>query len=111
MRVDSLSSTVGNDWSDCLPGFKLTHTVHVVSCVDLGVVSAAAEVLKAEEAVIERWLVTRCGEVLEQRIVLDEMTEERAVRLREQLAGLHGVMRTRIEHHFVRSRGVLRNVA
>jgi hypothetical protein len=39
------------------------------------------------------------------------MTEERAVRLRKQLAGLHGVMRTRIEHHFVRARGALRNVA
>ncbi|MGN6230595.1 MAG: hypothetical protein ACTHNZ_05450 [Trinickia sp.] len=104
MRADSLSPTVSESWSHCLPGFKLTHTVHLVSSLDLDVVSTAADVLKAEDAAVERWVVTRCGEVLEQKIVLGEMTEKQAVRLRDQLAGLDGVLRARIEHQFVRVR-------
>lgn len=104
MRADSLSPIVSEGWSHCLPGFKLTHTVRLVSSLDLDVVSIAAEVLKAEDAAVERWVVTRCGEVLEQKITLDDMTERRAVRLRDQLAGLDGVLRARIEHQFVRVR-------
>ncbi|WP_293041322.1 hypothetical protein [Paraburkholderia sp.] len=97
------SATVCEDWSHLLPGFMLTHTVHLVSGLNLGIVSTAAAVLEDEATVVDRWIVTRCGEVLEQKIVLGEMTEGRAVRLREQLAALDGVLRTRMEHHFVRA--------
>jgi len=104
MRQDtSASSPVCTDWSHFLPGFTLTHTVHLVSRLNLGIVSTAAAVLEGETATVDRWAVTRCGDVLEQTIVLGEMTEEQAIRLREQLAALDGVLRTRMEHQFVRA--------
>ncbi|QGZ59086.1 hypothetical protein [Paraburkholderia acidiphila] len=98
------SSSVCEDFAHCLPGFTLTHTVHLVSGLDLGVVSTAAGVLDGEQVVVDRWAVTRCGDVLEQKIVFGEMTEGRATRLREQLAAVDGVLRAKIEHHFVRAR-------
>ncbi|WP_181885315.1 hypothetical protein [Trinickia dinghuensis] len=104
MQPDTLSPAIREDWLHCLPGFKLTHTIHLVSSPSLSVVSLAAELLEAENAAVERWVVTRCGDLLEQRIVLEDMTEKRAVRLREQLAVLEGVLRARVEHHFVRAR-------
>lgn len=100
----SPSSTVCEDLSHCLPGFTLTHTVHLVSGLDLGVVSTAAGVLDGEQVVVDRWAVTRFGDVLEQKIVFGDMTERRAARLREQLAAVDGVLRAKIEHHFVRAR-------
>jgi len=105
MRQDtSLSSaTVCEDWSHLLPGFTLTHTVHLVSKPNLSIVSTAAAVLEDATAAVDRWAVTRCGDILEQKIVLGEMTEGQALRLREQLAALDGVLRTRMEHHFVRA--------
>ncbi|WP_167760094.1 hypothetical protein [Paraburkholderia pallida] len=105
MRQDTSTSSpaVCHDWSHILPGFTLTHTVHLVSRLDLGIVSTAAAMLEGETAAVDRWAVTRCGDVLEQKIVLGAMTEEQAVRLREQLAALDGVLRTRMEHHFIRS--------
>lgn len=108
MRQDTPSPcpATGEDWSHCLPGFKLTHTVHLVSTSNLGVVSTAAALLEDEEVAVDEWAVTRRGGNLEQRIGLGEMTERRAVELREQLAGLNGVLRARIEHHFVRARPV-----
>ncbi|MBB2927580.1 hypothetical protein [Paraburkholderia silvatlantica] len=100
----SSSPTVCEDLSHCLPGFTLTHTVHLVSGLDLGVVSTAAGVLDGEQVVVDRWAVTRFGDVLEQKIVFGDMTERRAARLREQLAAVDGVLRAKIEHHFVRAR-------
>ncbi|ORT83915.1 hypothetical protein B7G54_20935 [Burkholderia puraquae] len=93
---------VCEDWSHFLPGFTLTHTVHLVSRLNPGIVSTAAAVLEGETATVDRWAIARCGDVLEQKIVLGEMTEGQAVRLRERLAALDGVLRTRMEHHFVR---------
>ncbi|AQQ35834.1 hypothetical protein A8E95_07995 [Burkholderia cenocepacia] len=102
-QVSSASHpTVCEDWSHFLPGFTLTHTVHLVSRRNPGIVSTAAAVLEGETATVDRWAITRCGDVLEQKIVLGEMTEGQAVRLRERLAALDGVLRTRVEHHFVR---------
>jgi hypothetical protein len=66
------------------------------------IVSAAAAVLEGETIVADRWNVSRCGGVLEQRIALGEMPEGQAIRLRQRLAALDGVLRTRLEHHFVR---------
>ncbi|WP_158062107.1 hypothetical protein [Burkholderia catarinensis] len=105
MRQDSAASlpTVCEDWSHFLPGFTLTHTVHLVSRLNPGIVSTAAAVLEGETATVDRWAIARHGDVLEQKIVLGEMTEGQAVRLREQLAALDGVLRTRVEHHFVRA--------
>jgi hypothetical protein len=106
MRQDTptQSQTICGDWSHGLSGFKLTHTVRLVSRSNPGVVSTAAAVLESEAVAVDGWAVTRCGDIFEQRIVLGEMTETQAVRLREQLAALDGVLRTRMEHHFVRTK-------
>ncbi|WP_175014985.1 hypothetical protein [Burkholderia lata] len=102
---------VCEDWSQFLPGFTLTHTVHLVSRRNPGIVSTAAAVLEGETATVDRWAITRCGDVLEQKIVLGEMTEGQAVRLRERLAALEGVLRARVEHHFVRGGSAASNDA
>ncbi|MBV8261298.1 MAG: hypothetical protein JO239_10195 [Paraburkholderia sp.] len=107
MRQDipaTSSSTPCEDLSHCLPGFTLTHTVHLVSGLNLGVVSTAADVLEGEQIVVDRWAVTRFGDVLEQKIVFGEVSEREAFRLRERLAAVDGVLRAKIEHHFVRAR-------
>jgi hypothetical protein len=104
--ISTPSSTIPDDWSHCLPGLRLTHTVHLVSSLNSAVVSTAAAVLESENAAVDRWAVARCGDVLEQKIVFGEMTERQADGLREQLAALDGVLRTRMEHHFVRDRSV-----
>jgi hypothetical protein len=101
------STSIPEDWSHCLPGLRLTHTVHLVSSLNSTVVSTAAAVLENENAAVDRWAVTRCGDVLAQKIVLGEMTERQADCLREQLAALDGVLRTRMEHHFVRDRSAV----
>ena len=107
MRADTsfaVEAQSDKNWSSYLPGFKLTHTVHLVSESNLTVVSKAADILKSEEVDVDRWAVVRSGDVLEQSIVLGEMTESRAARLREQLATLDGILRTRLEHHFSNKR-------
>jgi hypothetical protein len=97
------SSKIIEDWSHLLPDFKLTHTIYLVSTVNLGAVSTAAAVLESEKVAVDRWAVTRCGNNFEQKIVFGEVTERRAIQLREQLAGLNCVLRARMEHHFVRA--------
>ncbi|NIE65864.1 hypothetical protein [Burkholderia sp. Ax-1719] len=106
MRQDTLTSSpaVCEDWSHALGGVKLTHTVHLVSSSSAGVESRAAALIEDENAAVDRWAVSRCRGVVEQTIVLAGITERRAVKLREQLAALDGVLRTRVEHQFVRSR-------
>ncbi len=102
--IPASSPTIREELSHCLPGFKLTHTVQLVSSLDLGVVSRVANVLHGEQVIVERWAVTRCADVLAQKILFGEMTEGRAVRLRERLAAVDGVLRAKIEHHFICAR-------
>jgi hypothetical protein len=106
MRQDTLTSSPASreDWSRALPGVTLTHTVHLVSSLSASVESSAAALIEGEQAAVDRWAVSRCRGVIEQTIVLAGITEKRAVRLREQLAALDGVLRTRVEHQFVRNR-------
>ncbi|MBN3853748.1 MULTISPECIES: hypothetical protein [unclassified Paraburkholderia] len=85
-----------------LPGLKLTHTVRLVSSLNPSVVSTAAAALETRRANVEQWAVTRCAGLLEQRIVLVDMTERQAIEVREQLAALDGVARASVEHQFVR---------
>ncbi|AQH01488.1 hypothetical protein A9R05_21985 [Burkholderia sp. KK1] len=89
-----------------LPGFKLTHTVHLVSDSNLSVISEAADVLKSEGIEVDHWTVVRRGDVLEQNILLGDMSEARASQLRTQLATLEGILRTRLEHHFSSQRSL-----
>ncbi|MBB3257601.1 hypothetical protein F4827_002466 [Paraburkholderia bannensis] len=106
MRQDTLTSSpsISEDWSHALAGVKLTHTVHLVSSLSASVESTAAALFEGENAAVDRWAVSRCRGVVEQTIVLAGITERRAVKLRERLAALDGVLRTRVEHQFVRSR-------
>ncbi|WGS54089.1 hypothetical protein LFL96_23945 [Paraburkholderia sp. D15] len=91
-----------DNWSHCLPGFRLTHTLHLVSDVNLDVVSRAAAHLKEQHAPVHHWAVVKRGTVLEQRIDLDDISEQQARVLREHLLTLKDVLRVRLEHRFVR---------
>ena len=90
------------DWAQCLPGFQLTHTLHLVSVLSMDVVSRVTAHLHEQQASVGHLVVSRSGDVLAQTIVLDDMTERRAKDLREQLLTLDGVLRIRLEHRFVR---------
>lgn len=86
-----------------LPGVKLTHTFQLLSNPNPAVVPAASAVLANAHAKVERWAETRYAGVIEQQIVLADVTEGEAIRLREQLAALDGVVRAKVVHHLVRA--------
>ncbi len=89
-------------WSQCLPGFRLTHTIHLVSDINLDVVARAAVHLKNGHASVTHWTMVHRGNILEQKIVLDDIDERQARTLREELSSLDDVLRVRLEHRFVR---------
>lgn len=91
-----------DSWSQCLPGFRLTHTLHLVSDINLDVVARAAAHLKDGQASVTHWTMVPRGNLLEQKIVLDDIDEQQARALREQLSQLEDVLRVRLEHRFVR---------
>ncbi len=105
MRQDISSQPalkVEDNWSQCLPGFRLTHTIYLVSDVNLDVVARAAAHLKNECTPVSQWTMVKRGNLLEQRIVLSEISERQASLLREHLLTLEDVLRVRLEHRFVR---------
>lgn len=91
-----------DNWSQSLPGFRLIHTIHLVSDLNLDVVTRAAAHLKNQRALVNHWAMVKRGDLLEQRIVLDDMSERQARALRDQLLALEDVLRVRLEHRFVR---------
>ena len=90
------------NWSHYLPGFQLTHTIHLVSVAGMDVVSRVATHLKDQQASVSNFVVLRSGNLLDQKIVLDGIGERQANLLREGLLILDGVLRIRLEHRFVR---------
>ncbi|QCP54752.1 hypothetical protein FAZ95_38530 [Trinickia violacea] len=94
------------NWSQCLPGFQLTHIIHLVSVASRDVVARVKAYLSEQEASVSDFVVLRSGDVLDQKIVLDGIGERRAKALREQLLILDGVLRIRVEHCFVRRPGL-----
>jgi hypothetical protein len=105
MRED-LSSPPAVDhpenWSRHLPGFQLTHVIHLVSIASMDVVSRVAAHLKDQQVCVSSFVVLRRGNILDQKIVLDDIGERQAQLLREKLLALDGVLRIRLEHLFVR---------
>lgn len=90
------------NWSPCLPGFQLTHILHVVSVASMDVVSRVAAHLNDQHGSVSNFVVLRSGNILDQKIVLDGIGERQAKLLRERLLILDGVLRIRLEHRFVR---------
>lgn len=90
------------NWSQLLPGLQLTHTIYLISGANLAVVAKAAAHLDGERAFVRSWTVIQRNGTLEQKIVLDDMGEHRALELREQLLTIGGVLRARVEHCFSR---------
>ncbi|MGS0891535.1 hypothetical protein ACVBGC_03090 [Burkholderia stagnalis] len=101
-RDPSSPSATADDWLQHLPGFRLFHTIHLVSDIDPNVVAQAAVHLENERARVNHWAVVKRGNILEQRIVLDDIGERQARGLREQLLALENVLRVRLEHRLVR---------
>lgn len=99
LAADSSNSP---SWSHGLPGFRLTHIIHVVSDVNLDVVARAAAQLKSAHATVSNWTFVERGGVLEQKIVLNDIGEPQARVVREQLFTIDDVRRVRLEHCFVR---------
>jgi hypothetical protein len=93
------------DWSHGLPGARLTHTLHLVAAPGSDVVARAAACLSNEHVAVRDWAVVRRGGVLEQRIVVDDISEHHAKALSTRLATLADVLRVRVEHCLVRRRG------
>jgi hypothetical protein len=91
------------DSSFYLPGFRLTHILHLVSVADRQVAARVQGHLREQDARVGDIVVVRCRQVDAHRIVLEGIGERRARALREQLLGLDGVLRIRLEHHFVRA--------
>jgi hypothetical protein len=85
-----------------LPGFQLTHIIHLVSVVSMDVVSRMVALLKDQQASVSNFVVLRSGNILDQKIVLDGIGERQAKLPRERLSILDGVLRIRLEHRFVR---------
>jgi len=93
-----------DDFESCLPGFRLTHILNVASGPDLDVVAQILACVKCEQTSISGWTIARRGEVLDQRISLQSISEPRVRSLREQLLRLDLGLRIRLEHRFTRQR-------
>lgn len=105
MREDISSQPAvdhAENWSRHLPGFQLTHVIHLVSIASMDVVSRVAAHLKDQQVCVSNFVVLRSGNILDQKIVLDGIGERQAKLLREKLLILDGVLRIRLEHLFVR---------
>ncbi|MFL9866603.1 hypothetical protein PQR67_20705 [Paraburkholderia fungorum] len=105
MREDISSQPAvdhAENWSRHLPGFQLTHVIHLVSIASMDVVSRVAAHLKDQQVSVSSFVVLRSGNILDQKIVLDDIGERQAKLLREKLLILDGVLRIRLEHLFVR---------
>jgi hypothetical protein len=76
--------------SQYLPGFRLTHTIHLASVANMDVVSRVAAHLKDQQASVSHFTVLRSGHLLDQKIVLDGIGERQAELLRERLLVLDG---------------------
>jgi hypothetical protein len=92
----------GEDWPPSFAGFELTHTIYVASESDGSSVPSAAELISAENIEIRRWMTFSCGGVIAQEILVGDISERDVVDLRQRLAALDGVLRARVEHHFLR---------
>lgn len=99
-RVDD----VEDDFESCLPGFRLTHILNVASGPDLDVVAQVLACVKCEQTSIFGWTIARRGNVLDQRISLQAISELRVRCLRERLLRLGLGLRIRLEHQFKRQR-------
>lgn len=91
------------DSSFYLPGVRLTHVLHLVCLADRQVTARVRGHLRDQDAQVGDIVVVRCRHVDAHRIVLEGIGERRARALREQLLELDGVLRIRLEHHFVRA--------
>jgi hypothetical protein len=85
-----------------LPGCELVHTLNVTSQPDLQAVNQVLSCIEAEQDAVATWRVTRQGDVFDQKISLQGISQKRARSLRERLSKLDAVLRTSLEHQFRR---------
>ncbi|MFP3563238.1 hypothetical protein [Paraburkholderia sp. SIMBA_030] len=98
------TSGTEDDFENCLPGFRLTHILNVVSGPDLDIVDQILDCIKDEQASVSNWTIVRRGDLLDQRISLQGTSEQRVRSVREQLLRLDKGLRIRLEHQFNRQR-------
>ena len=74
--------TYEDDWVRCMPDFRLTNIIDLVSNVNLSVVAETAAYLKRERFLVSHRMVVKRGNILEQRMIFDDMNERQARELR-----------------------------
>jgi hypothetical protein len=85
-----------------LPGCELVHTLNVTSQPDLQAVNQVLACIESEQDAVATWRVTRSGDVFDQKISLQGISQKRARSLRERIARLEAVLRISLEHQFRR---------
>lgn len=81
-----------------LPGYQLTHILHVASGADLDAVGCVLACMQGDRDAVDHWSIVRRGAVLDQRILFRGISERRVRALRERLAQLGQGLRVRLEH-------------
>jgi len=95
------SSTLANR-SSWLPGFGLVHIFHLVSKANLQSAAKIAAHLEHSNVQVNNWLIVRRGNVLDHKIVINEISERSARALRDELVAIDEDMRVRLEHLLIK---------
>ncbi len=85
-----------------LPGCRLVHILNVTSAPDLSAVNQVLACMEEDQQAVSAWRVIRNGEVFDQKISLQGISQSRARSVRERLAKLDQVLRISLEHQFKR---------
>lgn len=94
--------SIEDNFETWLPGCELVHTLNVTSQPDLRAVNQVLACIEAEQDAVSTWRVVRQGDVFDQKISLQGISQSRARSIRERLAKLEGVVRISLEHQFRR---------
>jgi hypothetical protein len=87
-----------------LPGFRLTHVFRLVSKVNLGLAAKVATHLEHAHARVDNWAMVRRGDMLDHKIVINDISEVRARALRDELHALEDGVSVRLEHLFFKDK-------
>jgi hypothetical protein len=93
-------SVLSPDATQWLPGFRLTHVFRLASNANLNLTGQVAAQFDEVHARVHNWAMIRRGDVLDHKIVVDDISEGCARALRDRLVALDGELRVQVEHLF-----------
>jgi len=100
MQHEELSTPTNRSF--WLPGFGLIHIFRLVSKANLQTTAKVAAHLEHSKVRVNKWVIVRHEDVLDHKIVINEISEGSARALRDELGAIDEDMYVRLEHLFIK---------